>query len=254
MRVRIVAPMEVRMAHVTMERDTITEAPEAFDTKQESVPPETKSRTQWRLVSAVLGMAILLVLAGRGFVDLLPRWANPFEQKVIDRTPAALLVALEDLAEYHAATGTFQVLVDLEHDTPYVPSLISGERVTFLAVGSVDAVVDFSSFDANRVNVSADRKSVEITLPAPKLAEAQLDNTESRIVDRDRGLVQRLSAVFQDNPTSEQELYRVAETKLAAAATESDLTKRAEENTREMLTGLARSLGFTDVTVTFASV
>jgi hypothetical protein len=238
------------MPHLTIERDTITEAPEA---RRDPVPPVKDARPQRKLIPAVLGMALLLVLAGRGLVDVLPRWANPFEQKVVDRTPAALLVALEDLAEYHAATGKFQVLVDLEYDTPYVPSLISGERVTFLAVGSVDAIVDFSRFDEDRVAVSADRKSVAITLPTPTLGEAQLDSTESRIVDRDRGLVQRLSAVFQDNPTSEQELYRVAEAKLAAAATESDLTQRAEENTREMLTGLAQSLGFTDVKVTFAS-
>jgi predicted kinase len=35
------------------------------------------------------------------------------------------------------------------------------------------------------------------------------------------------------------------------AATASGLTQRGEENTRRMLTTLARALGFTDVTVTF---
>jgi hypothetical protein len=29
--------------------------------------------------------------------------------------------------ELTAVTGTFQVLVDVEHDTPYLPSVISGE-------------------------------------------------------------------------------------------------------------------------------
>ena len=40
---------------------------------------------------------------------------------------------------------------------------------------------------------------------------------------------------------------------LAAAAAHSDLRQRAEANTRDMLTGLARSLGVEDVEVAFAA-
>jgi hypothetical protein len=235
------------MAHLTIEPDTVAETPKA---RQPERAPKGH-RPQWRLVPAVLGMALLLVLAARGFVDVLPKWANPFEQRVVDRSPAALMVAIEDLAEYHAATGTFQVFVDLEHDTPYVPSLISGERVTFLAIGNVDAVVDFSSLEADRVEVSSDRQAVTITLPPPQLAEAQIDHAASRVVDRDRGLVERIGAMFQDNPTSEREVYQLAQAKLEAAANESDLSQRAEDNTRSMLTALATSLGFTEVNVMF---
>jgi hypothetical protein len=48
-------------------------------------------------------------------------------------------------------------------------------------------------------------------------------------------------------------LYALAQTKVGRAAAASDLQRRAEANTRAMLTGLARSLGFTQVTVTFDS-
>jgi hypothetical protein len=57
--------------------------------------------------------------------------------------------------------------------------------------------------------------------------------------------------VFSDNPTSERELYRLAEQKLAAAAGESELVARAEQNTREMLRSMLRSLGYSEVTVVF---
>lgn len=251
------------MAHLTVEQDPITDAPQArrhgeqhttIDAPQARravEQPPNRNRPQWRAIPVAFGMMLLLLFAVRGMVDVLPKWINPFDSKVVDRTPAALLVAMEDLAEYHAASGTFQVLVDLEHDTPYVPSLISGERVTFLAIGNVDATVDFSGLESDRITVSPDRKSVSMTLPAPQLAEAQINHEESRIVNRDRGLVQRIGSIFQDNPTSEQELYQLAADKLQAAADESDLGKRAEENTRSMLTALARSLGFTQVDVNF---
>ena len=57
--------------------------------------------------------------------------------------------------------------------------------------------------------------------------------------------------MLSDNPTSERELYQLAEDKMEAAAAQSDLVGRAEQNTRAMLESMLRSLGYTDVTVTF---
>jgi hypothetical protein len=64
-------------------------------------------------------------------------------------------------------------------------------------------------------------------------------------------VLDRLGGVFSDNPTSETELYVIAEEKIAAAAAASELQVRAEENTRTMLTGMLRGMGFERVTVRF---
>ena len=219
-----------------------------------AVEPSRRPRRGRRaatVVAVAAGVAVLVPLGLQG-AEQLPGWANPFEEQTVDRSPAALLVTLRDVSQYTAATGTFQVLVDVEHDTPYLPAVISGERTTFFAVGDVDATVDFANLGPDRVVVSPDRRSATITLPAPVLAEAVVDPEESRVVGRERGLAQRLAGVFEDSPTGEQELYLLAEDKLAAAAAESDLGTRAQDNTRQMLTGLAGSLGYDRVTVVFA--
>ncbi len=220
------------------------------DTADFSARSDDRGRTRRRLVAATLGIAVLVPVATH-LVDAVPDWSNPFGQEVVDHSPAPLLLALQDLSQYHAATGAFQVVVDVEDDTPNVPSLIKGERTTFLGIGSVDATVDFTNVGADRVTVSPDRRSVTIALPASQLAPAVVDPAASRVVGRERGLVNRLAAVFEDNPTSEQELYLLAQTKLNDAAKASDLARHGEENTRQMLTGLARAFGFTDVMVTF---
>jgi hypothetical protein len=176
---------------------------------------------------------------------------EPFGQEVVDRSTTPLLLALQDLHEYHAATGTFQIVVDREVDTRYVPSVISGERVEFLATGTADAYVDFAGLDAGAVTLSADGTSATIALPAPRVGEVRIDPEESRVLDRDRGLVERVGDALGDNPTDDSELYALAEDRLAAAAADSDLRERAETNTAAMLTGLARSLGVEDVEVRF---
>jgi hypothetical protein len=181
--------------------------------------------------------------------DWLPQ--DPFGQEVVDRSTTPLLLALADLTEYHAATGTFQVVIDRELDTRYVPSAISGERVEFLATGTADAYVDFAALESGAVTLSADGTSATIELPTPRLDDVRIDPEESRVLDRDRGLVERIGDAVGDGPIDDGELYGLAEDRLAAAAAESDLRERAEANTRDMLTGLARSLGVDEVEVRF---
>jgi hypothetical protein len=82
--------------------------------------------------------------------------------------------------------------------------------------------------------------------------EVRIDPEQSHVLDRDRGLVERIGDALGDNPVDHSELYALAEDRLAAAAAESDLRDRAETNTRAMLTGLAGSLGVDEVEVRFA--
>ncbi|WNV76642.1 DUF4230 domain-containing protein [Geodermatophilus sp. DSM 44513] len=213
--------------------------------------PRRRRRVRRRLLAAGISLAVL-VPAGFQVADRVAGWVPepPGQDVVVDSTPP-LLLALEDLAEYHAATGTFQVVVEREVDTRYVPSLLSGERVSFLATGTADAYVDLSELDAGRVTLSPDGTSATFELPAPRVDEPRIDPAESRVLDRDRGLVERVGDALGDNPVDDGELYALAEDQLAAAAAASDLRQRAEDNTRGMLTGLARSLGVQQVEVTF---
>jgi len=199
------------------------------------------------LLAAVVVVALILALPA-----LIPA-LNPFKEKTKDRSQPVLLKSLEDLSEYRAASANMQVVVDVEQDTELIPSFIRGERTLFVAAGDVDAAVDFSRLSGNAVRVSDDRRSVAITLPAPHLTEPRLDPDRTRVYDRDRGLVDRIEDAFSDRPGDEQPLYQLAERKLIEAARANpDLLPTAERNTRSMLVGMMRGLGFERVTVTFA--
>ena len=201
------------------------------------------------MVPIVLGVA--LVLAAGWVTDLLPSFGNPFGTERVDRSQPPLLQALDDLSEYRAAVGQFQVVVDVEDDTRFVPSAISGERTVFLAGGNVAASVDFSGLTEDAIRVGEDGTSVHITLPRARLSDPVVEPERSYVVNRERGLLDRLGSVLSDNPTSERELYLLAGEELARAASEAGLVERAEENTESMLQTMLRSLGYERVTVTF---
>jgi phosphate transport system ATP-binding protein len=66
----------------------------------------------------------------------------------------------------------------------------------------------------DRVTISSDGTSVTITLPPPRLSPATVDPAASRIVGRDRGIVERLADVLEDNPTNDDQLYQLATQKI----------------------------------------
>jgi hypothetical protein len=215
--------------------------------------PPPGRRLRVRLAAAALLVVVLaLAVSSLSGLRLWPSFPNPFAARQVDRSQPVLLQAIEDLEVYKAATGNFQVVVDLEEGSRGIPLIVKGQRTLFVAGGSVDAEVDFSGLDEGAIKVSGeDRRKVEITLPRARLTQARVDPDQSRVFSRERGLLDRLGSVLSDNPTSERELYQLAEDKMEAAAAQSDLVGRAEQNTRAMLESMLRSLGYRDVTVTF---
>lgn len=203
-----------------------------------------------------LGLVLLFGFLVVGWVkELVPDFANPFTEETIDRSGPAVLKSVRNLHDFRAASGHFEVIVDVEKDTRFVPDAIKGQRVLFVAVGDVDAGVDFSRLGEDAVEVSRDGKGVVLELPPATYRDPELDLERSYVYDRDRGVIDRLRSFFTDDQAVTEALYPLAEDKLAAAARDgSGLLARAERNTRLVLEGLLRSLGFTRVEVRFSEV
>ena len=196
------------------------------------------------VIAGILVVALAATLVG------LPSIGNPFATETVVRDHAAVLDSLEEIAELHAATGEYQVVVDIEDRTRYVPGFLKGERTTFLAQGSVNAYVDLDGLDEDSVIVAEDG-SVTVILPPARLGRPTIDHEASTVLDRDRGVLDRVGGVFSDEPTSEKELYLEAESRLAEAAADSELRDRAETNTATMIEQLLTSAGFDEVRVVF---
>jgi hypothetical protein len=198
-------------------------------------------------VAGLLVLAVLLVVGGR----LAWAWLNPMGEQVIDRSQPVLLQSIKDLSRFEAATGTFQVVVDLEKDANFLPDAVKGTRTLFVGSGGVDAYVDFSAMATNAVTVSQDRTEATVRLPRAQLEKPNLDNNRSYVFAQQRGLLDRVQDFLSGSPADQRELYLLAEKKITEAAVASDLRARADANTKAMLTGMLKSLGFTKVTVKF---
>jgi len=208
----------------------------------------------WAGRLAGLAAAVAAVIAGLlvlSAVHLLPQLRNPFAETTTDRSGPVLLKSITSLSRYEAASGSFQVVIDLSKQTAFLPSFIEGSDTLFIGQGTEIAFVDFSRLDGRQVQVSPDRTSVTISLPPAQLEPAVLNVRQSYVYAQQQGLLNRIANFFSGNPNSQQQVYILAQQKIENAARQSPLLAEAQKNTTGMLDGMLHSLGFQEVTVTF---
>jgi len=199
-------------------------------------------------IAAVLVLVVILAA-----VHLLPQLRNPFAETTTVRTGPAVLKSITSLSRYEAASGSYQVVVDISTHAGFLPSFIAGSQTLFIGDGAVIAYVNFSGLKGSALTMNAARTAVTVRLPAAQLEPAALNVGQSYVFAEQQGLINRVTSFFSGNPNSQQAVYIAADQKIQNAAVHSGLAADAERNTRAMLASMLGSLGFHRVTVIFAA-
>jgi hypothetical protein len=198
------------------------------------------------VVAAIAAVIVLLLVLSA--VRLLPQLRNPFHTTTTVRRQPPLLKSITSLSRYEAASGTFQVVVDLSKRMSFLPSFIAGSQTLFVADGTVIAYVNFAGLKGSAITVSAGH-AVTITLPRAQLEPAVLNVGQSYVFAEQEGLVNRVGDFFSGNPNSQQEVYILAQQKIQSAARTSTLRTDAQRNTTAMLDSMLATLGYKHVTI-----
>ena len=201
------------------------------------------------IVAAIVAAIVLIVVLSA--VHLLPQLRNPFAETTTVRSQPVILKSITSLSRYEAASGSFQVVVDLTKRSSLIPSFLEGSETLFIGQGTDIAFVDFATLKNRAIAVNANRTAVTVTLPKPQLEPAVLNVSQSYVYAQQQGLFNRIGNFFSGNPNSQQQVYQIAQQKIQTAARQSPLLTEAQKNTEGMLTGMLTSLGFQHVTVTF---
>jgi hypothetical protein len=201
-------------------------------------------------VAAATVAAIAACVIALSAVHLLPQLRNPFAEQTTVTSQPVLLKSVTALSRYEAASGSFQVVVDLSQHS-LLPSFLQGSETLFIGQGTDIAFVNFGQLKGQAIRMSANHSAVAVTLPRAQLEPAVLNVRQSYVYAQQQGLLNRIGDFFGGNPNSQQQVYIAAQQKISAAARRSPLLAEAERNTRGMLTGMLSSLGFKRITVSF---
>jgi hypothetical protein len=173
------------------------------------------------VAAVVVAAAVLLLVLS--VVHVLPTLRNPFKTTTSERTGPVILKSITQLSRYEAASGSFQVVVDLTQHTSFLPSFVAGTQTLFVGDGTDIAYVNFGGLKGQDLKVSDHRHAVTVTLPQPQLEPAELNTKQSYVFAQQQGLVNRLDNFFGGNPNSQQAVYISAQRHIEAAARRSPL-------------------------------
>lgn len=202
------------------------------------------------IVAGIIAVIVLVLVSSA--VHLLPQLRNPFSETTTTTSGPVLLQSITQLSRYEAASGTFQVVVDISSGGSFLPSFLEGSDTLFIGVGTDNSYVDFSTLKGNAITVSPDRLTVSIKLPHAQLEQANLNVQDSYVFASQQGLFTQVNSFLNGNPNSQQAVYEQAQKDITAAAAKSQLIADAERNTKTMLVSLLQSLGFKNISITYS--
>ncbi len=233
---------------------TVNDPPTTPDGARRSRPAQLVSKV-WRPLG--IGLIVLVIVNLLGFDPIGTLRDELFGVKERPEAADSTLLAIRRTAELRAATGEFSVPVyfgteqdGVVHDI--LPDAFDANSGIAIYQGSVDAFVDLRGLTADDLDLNRSDRSITIRVPQPRLSEPNIDESKSKVVTQDRGLLTRFGEFFSSTPLrGKDDLDQTAVAALGKAAEESRLRATARDNARDVLTALVRKLGYEDVTVTF---
>jgi len=192
------------------------------------------------------GLFIGLAFAAKSCVTPVLPVIPPLSSSVtVVRPTPNVLVAVKDLARLESASFHMERVIDLSDKQSHLFGLVESEDALLLvAVAEVSAGVDLQRLTTNDLVVDANAKRVQITLPAPEVFHAELDNSKTYVHTRHTGVLARRKENLETRARQE------AERTLVEAALQAGLLSRASDNARRAVEGLVRGLGYEQVEVT----
>jgi hypothetical protein len=159
----------------------------------------------------------------------------------IDTSAPAVVEKIRQLSRLESVNYSVDKIVEGNRQSPLVPDFLAGDRMLFIAHGDVIAGVDLTQLGKNDVQVNGD--SAEVRLPQAEILTTRIDNTKSRVYERNTGLL-----VVAD-PNLESQVRQAAEEQIRQAALDDKILEKATDNARVTVTGLLYALGFHKVDV-----
>jgi hypothetical protein len=185
-----------------------------------------------------------------GFISQLPAKIapnSPLPTQIPIRADAgAILERVRRLQRLETTSYEIEKIIEAGPQDNNFESLLFGDRLLLIAHGTVVAGLDLSNLGPE--NVTVEHETLTFRLPPVKILNVSLDNSQTRVYDRKKGI---LAAGDKDLETQAR---LAAERKILEVACEKGVMARATEDGRRTMEQFLSLLEFKQVVVLTAPV
>ncbi len=192
-------------------------------------------------IIVVLSVALGVGIGSFDFMERMPVIGPLLEDRPPRTTTGPVVVeGIQELDQLATVRWTESVPVTRESGGSDLERILTGERVLLVATGDVEAGVNLAELGEDDVWV--DRETVTIRLPEPEILSVSLDEEETRVYDRDFGLLN-----IRPDDALVEEARDAAVDKIEEAARDEDILDQAGRNAENSIRAFVTSLGFEEV-------
>ncbi len=152
----------------------------------------------------------------------------------------AVVTKIRELNRLETASMRVMHVSTVRQSYGVVPDALSGDTLTFMAVGDVIAGVDLSKLDPAQVRRGADG-TIVMRLPPAEVLVTRIDNNASRVINRETGLLRRQDVQLESRARS------FAESGVRREALKKNILSLASRNAETKLAELMHTVGFQQV-------
>lgn len=187
-----------------------------------------------------VAIIMTVILVALQIPSIAARRAVKKQERQIDI--ALVLMEIRGLNRLETASMQLTHVGKIEQSYGIIPNAIAGDEITFLAVGDVIAGVDLSKLDAT--DVRSDGTVATISLPPSEIFFTRIDNSRSRVIDRDTGALRRSDEHLESRARA------AAEVAIRNDALKRGVLAIADKNAEARMAEMLKKFGFQEVRFT----
>ena len=195
------------------------------------------------LISLAIIAVIMVVFSSLNPWNPMNYFARP--ETVINTDRAEIIKEIQSLNRLETASYTMEKIIEAGDEGNLFQDLVYGDRLLLIAHGQVVAGVDLSQVSDQDLKING--SSLQIRLPDTQIFSTQLDNTQTKVYDRQQGLLSG------GNKDLESQARQSAEKSISQAACQGGILQEAATQAKTQVAQLFSLAGFTQVEVQVAA-
>ena len=182
---------------------------------------------------------VLIILFPLILIGVIYLFVSSFSKKGYSDT--AVVKQIRSLNRWETSSYSIEKIIDKGKTGNAIERVLFGNRILLIAHGEVVGGFDFSQLKDDSVKI--DGKAITINFPPPAIISTSLNESETRVYDRQKGLL-----VGSDN-NLESDAREEAVTAIRTAACSEGILNTTSENGRKQITSMLATFGFESITI-----
>ncbi len=157
----------------------------------------------------------------------------------------AVVKEMRALNRWETSSFTVEKIIDSGTKGNVFQQFLFGNRILLIAHGEVVGGFDLSHFSEKDIEIHG--SDIKLTLPPPQILFSRIDNSKTRVYDRQQGLL------TPSNSNLESDALVTAQKSIQEAACSEGILNTALINAKSQLTSILSSFHFTNITIIIPS-